>query len=194
MIMNKSLLQDQQDATLVDVTGPISEIRKAFVGQPDELIPMLQLVQRSLGYLPKQALMEIAQMTGVAAATVYGVATFYSQFRLQPVGKHVIKVCRGTACHVRGSGKILKDIEARLHVSPGETTSDQLFTLETVACFGSCALAPVMVIDEAVHGRMDSATSTNMVDELIHQAEAKPTEETADPKREDSHDLRIDEE
>jgi len=163
MIMNKSLLQDQQDATLVDVTGPISEIRKAFVGQPDELIPMLQLVQRSLGYLPKQALMEIAQMTGVAA-------------------------------HVRGSGKILKDIEARLHVSPGETTSDQLFTLETVACFGSCALAPVMVIDEAVHGRMDSATSTNMVDELIHQAEAKPTEETADPKREDSHDLRIDEE
>ncbi len=192
--MNKSLPQDQPTEPEVDVSGPISELRKTFEGNPDELIPMLQLVQRELGYLPEETLAEISRITGVPAATVYGVATFYSQFRLQPVGKNIIKVCRGTACHVRGSGKILKDIETSLHVSSGETTKDQQFTLETVACFGSCALAPVMVVNEDVHGRMDRATSIKMIDELSNESETKPTDETADSKREDSHDLRKDEE
>lgn len=167
--MDKSTMHKQQFVEEAEVDGPLAEIREKFEGRRDELIPMLQTVQRALGYLPEQALLEIARFTGVTSASVYGVATFYSQFRLQPVGKHIIKVCRGTACHVRGSGRILKDIQKRLKVEPGETTPDQQFTLETVACFGSCALAPVMVVNDSVHGRMDSATSTGMLDELSPQ-------------------------
>jgi NADH-quinone oxidoreductase subunit E len=172
--MIKSTLRKRRSEP-AEEDGPLAEIRKTFAGRPDELIPMLQVVQRALGYLPERALEEIARLTGVTGATVYGVATFYSQFRLQPVGKHVIKVCRGTACHVRGSGKILKDIENRLHLAPGETTSDRMFTLETVACFGSCALAPVMVVDEGVHGRMNTSISQKMIDAL-----ATPTPQDPD--------------
>jgi NADH:ubiquinone oxidoreductase subunit E len=87
----------------------------------------------------------VIRLTGLPAAKVYGTATFYAQFRLQPVGKHIIRVCRGTACHVRGSDRILENLQEHLQVAPGQTTREGLFTLETVACFGSCALAPIMV-------------------------------------------------
>jgi NADH-quinone oxidoreductase subunit E len=144
----------------------LTEIRKKFVFSPDELIPMLQYVQSKMGYLPEMALMEIARLTKLPSATVFGVATFYEQFRLQPVGKHIIRVCRGTACHVRGSGRILNDIQKRFKLSSGNTTDDRLFTLETVACFGSCALAPVVVMDDSVKGRMNPAKTRGILEEM----------------------------
>ncbi|MFC1482523.1 NADH-quinone oxidoreductase subunit NuoE [Myxococcota bacterium] len=172
--MDKNTMAMQRSEEDVELNRPLSEIRKTFIGRPEELIPMLQVVQRALGYLPDRALEEIARLTGLPAASVFGVATFYSQFRLQPVGKHVIKVCRGTACHVRGSGRIQRDVEAQLEVAPGQTTSDRLFTLETVACFGSCALAPVVVVDDSVHGRMDSSTCTSMLADLANPMNGDP--------------------
>jgi NADH-quinone oxidoreductase subunit E len=141
------------------------EVLRGYEGRPDDLIPMLQESQRVLGYLPRWALLEVSHLTGLRPAKVFGVATFYAQFRLSPIGKHIIRVCRGTACHVRGSNRILKEIQSRLQVAPGETTKDRLFTLETVACFGSCALAPVMVVDETVYGRMNPSKAVAILDQ-----------------------------
>jgi len=143
----------------------LEEILRGYEGKPEDLIPMLQRSQRALGYLPEWVLLEISHRTGLRTAKVFGVATFYAQFRLHPIGEHVIRVCRGTACHVRGSNRILKEIQSRLQVAPGETTEDRLFTLETVACFGSCALAPVMVVDDTVYGRMNSSKAMAILDQ-----------------------------
>jgi NADH-quinone oxidoreductase subunit E len=154
-----------------DTTLPMAEIRERFEGRPEDLIPMLQTVQRALGYLPEGALLEVARLTKLPAATVYGVATFYEQFRLNPVGRHVIKLCRGTACHVKGADRILNDLQATFHVKPGETTKDGSFTLETVACFGSCALAPVVVVNETVKGRMTPSKTRDALDALRETAE-----------------------
>jgi NADH:ubiquinone oxidoreductase subunit E len=156
----------QCDESPLEFEDQLTEIFKKIEGRPEDLIPVLQRVQAALGYLPEKALLEIAYKMALPSAKVFGVATFYTQFRLQPVGKHIIRVCRGTACHVRGSGRILKGIQAQLKVAPGETTKDRLFTLETVACFGSCALAPVLVIDEAVHGRMNSSKAQKFLDQI----------------------------
>jgi NADH:ubiquinone oxidoreductase subunit E len=149
-----------------DLKAALEVIRESYIGRADELIPMLQAVQNRLGYLPEEALMEIARLTGIPSASVFGVATFYAQFRLKPVGRHIIKVCTGTACHVRGSHRILNDVEKRLHVEPEQTTDDRLFTLQTVACFGACALAPVVVVDESVTGRMNPTKILGMVEDL----------------------------
>jgi NADH-quinone oxidoreductase subunit E len=156
----------QFDESPLEFEDQLNEILKKIEGRPEDLIPVLQRVQAALGYLPGKALLEIAYKMALPSAKVFGVATFYTQFRLQPVGKHIIRVCRGTACHVRGSGRILKGIQAQLKVAPGETTKDRLFTLETVACFGSCALAPVLVIDDAVHGRMNSSKAQKFLDQI----------------------------
>lgn len=144
----------------------VERLAKRFQGRPEEVIPMLQFVQKAMGYLPEEALLEIARMTRLPAAKVFGTATFYSQFRLQPIGKYRIKVCRGTACHVKGSDRILADLEDRLRVTDGQTTADGLFTLETVACFGSCALAPVMVLNDSVHGNTNRSKAVKMIEGL----------------------------
>jgi len=157
-----------------EIQEPLAALRSEFEGRPHELIPMLQRVQRALGYLPEPALAEIARLTGLPAATVFGVATFYAQFRFQAVGKHVIRICRGTACHVRGSDRILEDLKTRLKISPGGTTGDGLFTLETVACFGSCALAPVVVADDSVQGRMNPSKTRKILKDLAGETEATP--------------------
>jgi NADH-quinone oxidoreductase subunit E len=148
------------------IAGLFAEIQKRFKGREDELIPMLQSVQRELGYLPEEALIEIARLTRVPAARVYGTATFYAQFKLQPVGKYIVKVCRGTACHVKGSDRILEDIQNHLGVTSGQTTADRLFTLETVACFGSCALAPIVVVNGAVYGNTDRSKALRLLDDI----------------------------
>lgn len=171
--MEQSTVQTLSSEETQQIKELLSQIRSEFKGRPDELIPMLQKVQRFMGYLPESALLEIAHMTGLPTSRVFGVVTFYSQFRLYPVGKHIIRVCRGTACHVRRSGRILKDIESRLKVTPGETTKDRLFTLETVACFGSCALAPVVVVDDSVRGRINSSKALGILEE-IREAEEEP--------------------
>jgi len=128
-------------------------------GNKGALITVLQEVQAELGYLSGQTIEQISQIMDLPASQVYGVATFYTQFRLKPVGKHLMRVCHGTACHVNGAVKISQALEDELKVGDGETTEDGKFTLETVACLGCCSLAPVMMIDSETYGRLtpDSA-------------------------------------
>jgi NADH:ubiquinone oxidoreductase subunit E len=128
-----------------------------YQGRKDELIPILNETQETYRYLPREAIEETARFLGISPSTIYGVATFYALFRLNPSGEKIIRVCRGTACHVRGSPRIIEEVGKLLGVKPGETTPDMEYTLETVSCFGSCALAPVMVIDKTVYGRMTPA-------------------------------------
>ena len=118
------------------------------------LIPILQNVQDEFGYLPPEALAQVAKYLRLSPSQVFGVVTFYAQFRLTPRGRHMIKVCRGTACHVRGGASVREAVERELKVTPGGTTPDLKFTYEAIACFGACALAPVVIIDDAVHGHM----------------------------------------
>ena len=113
------------------------------------------VITHSSAYIPTEALQQVADFTGMPEAAVYGIATFYERFRLSPIGRHVVKVCRGTACHVKGADRILHEIEHRHKLFPGQTSRDRLFTLETVACFGSCAIAPVVVVDDKVSADMD---------------------------------------
>lgn len=133
-------------------------------------IPALQAVQEKLGYLPKEAIEDVAQTLGLTAGEVYGVATFYAQFRLKPIGKNIITVCRGTACHVGGSLGILKELERILGIYAGETDEKREFTLQTVACFGACARAPITVRERLglpgrmVHGYMTKMKARDLVD------------------------------
>ena len=115
-----------------------------------DLIPLLQEVQKEFGYIPEPAIIATSDKTGVPVSEVFGTLTFYAQFRLEPQGRTVIKVCRGTACHVRGGPRILRTLENYLGIRSGETTPDLQFSLEEIGCFGSCSLAPVMVVNTCV--------------------------------------------
>ena len=143
----------------------LSPILAPYRGQRGALIPVLQKVQEELGYLPEEAVSEIAFFLGISESEVYGVASFYAQFRFIRQGDHTIKVCEGTACHVGGSARILDEVERELGIQSGETTKDYKFSLERVACFGSCALAPVMVVDKTVYGRVTTAKARKILAE-----------------------------
>ena len=132
----------------------LDRIFEKYDGAGGDLIPILQDIQSELGYIPEEAMEATARFLNVPAAEVYGVVTFYAQFYLTPQGRNRIKVCLGTACHVRGADRILEAVERKLGIKPGETTEDMEFSAERVACFGSCALAPVVVINGKVHGNM----------------------------------------
>jgi NADH-quinone oxidoreductase subunit E len=123
-------------------------------GEPGMLIPLLQAAQDSYGYIPPLAIEQIAMATGVPSAEVYGVITFYKQFRLQALGRHVIRACKGTACHVQGAEMICRTLEEELGIRKGETSEDGLFTFLEVACLGCCSLAPVVMIGEQAYGRL----------------------------------------
>lgn len=125
-----------------------------FSPTKENLIPILQAVQANLGYIPQPAMKEVASFLEIPAGEIFGVATFYNQFRLIPPGEHPIKVCLGTACHVKGGNIILEEWKRRLTIQEGEVTQDREFSLDRVACVGCCALAPVVVVDEEVHGNM----------------------------------------
>ena len=125
-----------------------------FRGKKDDIIPLLQTVQEEYGYISEDAMLDIARFTRVPESKIYGLATFYAQFRFTPVGKNRILVCRGTACHVKGVTEILEEIERELDINDGETTSDGQFTLETAACIGCCSLAPVLMINETTYGKI----------------------------------------
>lgn len=118
------------------------------------LIALLQEVQEVYGYLPEEDLRAIAEYVNLPLSTVYGVATFYNQFRLTPLGKNIIRICRGTACHVKNSANLLTALEGELGIKAGQTTRDKIFTLETVACIGACSIAPVININEDYYGRV----------------------------------------
>ncbi|MBI3948117.1 MAG: NADH-quinone oxidoreductase subunit NuoE [Armatimonadetes bacterium] len=118
------------------------------------LIPILQEVQAKLGYLPEEAMCQVAEALGVPEANVYGVASFYAQFRFAPIGRKQVHVCRGTACHVGGAPKILAEVKERLGIGEGESTPDREYSLETVACIGCCALAPCAVVDGKVEAKL----------------------------------------
>jgi NADH-quinone oxidoreductase subunit E len=128
-----------------------------YDGAPGELIPLLQSAQDHFGYIPRRAISYIAEVTGIPESEVYGVITFYSQFRLQPMGTYVIRACAGTACHVSSADMIRETIEDELGIEVGGTTEDGLFTLNTVACIGCCSLAPVIMINNDTHGRLTPA-------------------------------------
>lgn len=129
-----------------------------YDGAPGELIPLLQSAQDHFGYIPRRAISYISGVTSIPESEIYGVITFYSQFRLQPMGKYVIKACAGTACHVSGAKTIIETIEDELGVEVGSTSEDGLFTFQTVACIGCCSLAPVIMIDDDTHGRLTPAS------------------------------------
>ena len=131
------------------------------------LIPVLQKAQGVYGYLPKPVLETIARELRLTTAEVFGVVTFYAQFHLNPRGKHIIRVCQGTACHVRGGANILEAVSEHLKVKPGETTRDLEFTLETVACLGACGLAPVMMVDDNTHGRLNPLDIPGILDSYL---------------------------
>jgi NADH-quinone oxidoreductase subunit E len=132
----------------------IAKNLEIFNKQRGNLIPVLQMVQENLAYLPSKAIQMVAEYLEINACEVYGVATFYNQFRFHPPGKHPIKVCLGTACHVKAGDIILENFERKLEIFDGETTADREFSIERVACVGCCALAPVAIIGETVHGHM----------------------------------------
>jgi len=141
----------------------LQPILEAYRGQKESLIPVLQKVQGELGYLPEEAVSEIAHFLGLSKSEIYGVASFYAQFRFERQGEHTVKVCQGTACHVRGGRRILEAVMHQLGIKPGGTTEDYEFSLERVACFGSCALAPVMVVDKTVYGRMTTVKAREVL-------------------------------
>lgn len=142
-------------------------ILKRFRGQQGSLISVLQEIQRQYGFISKDHMKAVAGSFKVPPAEVYGVASFYSQFYLEAKGEHMIRVCLGTACHVRGAGKILEAFSEALGIEPGETTPDGKFSLERVACLGACGLAPVAMIGEKTYGRLEPA----MVKEILKEYE-----------------------
>jgi NADH-quinone oxidoreductase subunit E len=134
----------------------VKEIASRHGGDRSALISVLQDVHAEYNYLPEGSLEVISREMGVPLASIYGVATFFRAFSFEPRGRHLATLCLGTACHVRGASRLLTEVEARLGVSPGETTRDKRFTLETVNCLGCCAVGPLMVVDGEYHGEMDT--------------------------------------
>lgn len=132
----------------------IEPILQRFSNEKGALIPVLQEVQAIYGYLPKEALVRVSEAMKISLSRIYGVVTFYAQFYLTPRGRHTIRVCRGTACHVRGGRSVLNVVKDALGIEDGETTEDLQFSLETVACLGTCFLAPVMMIDRSYYGKL----------------------------------------
>ncbi|KYK27961.1 MAG: NADH dehydrogenase [Candidatus Proteinoplasmatales archaeon SG8-5] len=147
------------------MSSKVREIVESHGSNPSNLIPILQDVQTNDGYLSENALAEIAGLMDVSESTIYGVATFYTQFKFVKPGEHEIRICQGTACHVRGAESLLDFFKTNLGIQPGETTKDGRFSLERVACLGCCALAPVMVIDGEVYGHLTTAKAEKILTE-----------------------------
>lgn len=163
----KRILQEKEltiqapvDLTLID---PLIEKYKSKKGS---MIPILQGTQNLFGYLPRESFMKISEQTGLKLSEMYGVATFYTQFRLNPVGKHIVKICHGTACHVQNATVISEAVEDALGIKDGETTEDNLFTLESVACLGCCSLAPVMMIGDETYAKLSGSQAVKIVKEI----------------------------
>ena len=162
-VMDKS---KDEDLSLID------NVIEKYRNKKGNIIPILQATQDVFGYLPEKAFKKISLETGIKLADMYGVATFYAQFRLNPVGKNIVKICHGTACHVQNAKDLTKALEDSLAIKDGETTEDSLFTLESVACLGCCSLAPVMMIGDETYGNLDGKAAGKIIKKL-KKAEAK---------------------
>lgn len=152
---------------------PLKSVLSAAGGQKGNIIDLLQRAQSLYGYLPLEVLRYIADETGNKRAKVYGIATFYAQFRLEPVGKYVILLCQGTACHVNGSQDIKDALEEELGIEAGGTTEDRVFTLEEVACLGCCSLAPVMMINGETYGKLNKDNCRKIIKDIYKRENAE---------------------
>ncbi len=162
-------LSAEEVRTLDDLRSQLTRFKK----KRGELIPILQMVQARLAYLPPETIEMVADYLEVAPAEVYGVATFYNQFRFNPPGKNPIKVCLGTACHVKGADIILENFERKLEIKEGDTTPDREFSIERVACVGCCALAPVALVADTVHGHMAPSKVEGLIMRVAIEKEVK---------------------
>jgi len=154
-------LEAQGDYNLLDKI-----IDEEYGGDKENLIMILQAIQKEYNYLPKDALVYLAEKLSLPISHIYEVVTFYASFSLKPRGKHIIQICTGTACHLKGSDKVVKELCSRLKVEPGETTEDGLFTIETVNCVGACALAMVSVVDGKYHPSTNQSEMNKIIEEL----------------------------
>lgn len=141
----------------------VSEIIKKYRARKGALISILQDIQTEYNWLSKETITEVSKKLGIPLINIYEVASFYKAFSLKPRGEHIITVCMGTACHVRGAPRILDELSRELNIEPGETTEDMQFTLETVNCLGCCAIGPVVVIDGEYHGGMNPTKATRLL-------------------------------
>ena len=158
---------------MTDRFAPAAKILQDFGKDAAKLIPILQKVQDAYGFLPEDIMRYVANELEISPARVFGVATFFAHFAITPKGKHIVRVCNGTACHVKGSSFVINTVKDKLKLKPGQdTTEDGMFTLECVSCLGACGLAPVMVMDETVHGQITPAKAVEIIDEVIKQEAA----------------------
>lgn len=165
----KRIPHPQPEAAVIENPVDLS-LMDALIGKykskKGNLIPLLQGVQELYGFIPREAFFKLNVETGLELNEMYGVATFYAQFRLSPAGKHIIKMCHGTACHVQSVTAITDELLDMLNIKDGETTEDKIFTLETVACLGCCSLAPVMMIGEETYGKLTPREAAKIVKEI----------------------------
>lgn len=152
--------QKQVDLSLMDA------LIEKYRGKQGNVIPLLQSAMALYGYLPDSVFEKIESELKISKSQMYGVATFYSQFRLSPVGKHIVKVCHGTACHVQNATELTESLAEALEIKDGETTPDGVFTLESVACLGCCSLAPVIMIGEEVYGKLSGKSAVKIINEI----------------------------
>ncbi len=144
----------------------VREISARYGADKSYLVPILQDIQREYNYLPKDALERVGEILAIPLSKIYEVATFYKAFSLRPRGRHLLHLCLGTACHVRGAEPIAAIVEQQLGIKPGETSADGEFTFETVGCLGACALGPILVVNEEYHGQMNIAKTTQLLKQL----------------------------
>jgi NADH-quinone oxidoreductase E subunit len=148
---------EQMESTSTESAEELEQFKINLLKKEDKkgsLIPLLQSAQETYGFIPESSIYYISEIIGIPAAEIYGVITFYAQFRLRPLGENIIKICQGTACHVNGAKNILNAIKNELDISVGETSEDGKFSLQSVACIGCCSLAPVMMINDETYGRL----------------------------------------
>jgi NADH:ubiquinone oxidoreductase subunit E len=159
-------MQNKKEVSL-DKTAALKICESMGQVTSDSLIPILQQVQDAYGYLPAEILAEVSRQTGLHANHMFGVATFYEQFHLEPRGRHTIKCCRGTACHVKGGREIANAIKRELGVDEGCTTEDMRFTFETVACLGTCFLAPVVMVNHDYYGTVTTSRIKSIIEKYV---------------------------
>ena len=158
-------MEPAQAVESVDLGPALRIVEEMSPVTSGDIIPLLQRLQDAYGYLPREVVLEVCQRTGLPASRVFGVATFYSQFCLEPRGRHLVRCCRGTACHVKGSKRVVQSLQRELGVEEGGTTEDLRFTFETVACLGTCFLAPVVMVGEDYHGDMTADRAKKILEQ-----------------------------